>query len=365
MRQCAALPRSVTIRYNTCWPTRGLALACLDRLEPARICPVPEIPYVWPAKAGACRWRTSPGRPASASSISTPWSATTSAPCPATSTTRGFLRNYGSYLGLNTAEVIAAYDGRNDPPRKRPRTRPIATQTARQAAAPPRRKPEQARIQPLSPTPVDMRVRYAPSVWLMSLVAFVLLIVVYLGYNAYSGASRQALPTPTPPLAPADAHRAKRVPAHRPRRQHAHLDNPAHAERGPRRRRSRHGPARHHRHGARRGHARRQRRRGRPGRRPHHVARPRRHAGRRGHCRGQRGQPERLDARGYRRQAPVRGHAGRRRQPHLDGAKHDPHPLRPRRHHLRQRQRRGQGPRRRIRRRRSSRKSGTPPATSG
>jgi cytoskeleton protein RodZ len=107
---------------------------------------------------------------------------------------RGFLRNYGSYLGLNAAEVIAAYDGRNDVPRKRPRTGAIATQPA----APPRRKPEQARIQPLSPTPVDMRVRYAPSVWLMSLVAFVLLIVVYLGYNAYSGASRQALPTPTP-----------------------------------------------------------------------------------------------------------------------------------------------------------------------
>jgi len=108
---------------------------------------------------------------------------------------RGFLRNYGSYLGLNAAEVIAAYDGRNDVARERPRTGAIATQPA----APPPRKPEHARIQPLSPTPVDMRVRYAPSVWLMSLVAFVLLIVVYLGYNAYSGASRQALPTPTPP----------------------------------------------------------------------------------------------------------------------------------------------------------------------
>ena len=64
---------------------------------------------------------------------------------------RGFLRNYGSYLGLNTAEVIAAYDGRNDTPRKRPRTGPIATQPARQAAAPPRRKPEQARIPAAQP----------------------------------------------------------------------------------------------------------------------------------------------------------------------------------------------------------------------
>ena len=46
---------------------------------------------------------------------------------------RGFLRNYGSYLGLNAAEVIAAYDGRNDQPRKRPRTGAIATQPAAQS----------------------------------------------------------------------------------------------------------------------------------------------------------------------------------------------------------------------------------------
>jgi hypothetical protein len=40
-------------------------------------------------------------------------------------------------------------------------------------------------------------VRYAPSFWLMGLVAFVLLIVVYLGYNAVNGVSRVPLATPT------------------------------------------------------------------------------------------------------------------------------------------------------------------------
>ena len=142
-------------------------------------------------KAGACRWRTSLGR-RHPHRVSRRHGARRLPRPPGDVYSRGFLRNYGSYLGLNAAEVIAAYDGRNDVPRKRPRTGAIATQPA----APPRRKPEQARIQPLSPTPVDMRVRYAPSVWLMSLVAFVLLIVVYLGYNASAAAAARPCPRP-------------------------------------------------------------------------------------------------------------------------------------------------------------------------
>src|SRR5690348_14069241 len=60
--------------------------------------------------------------------------------------TRGFLRNYSNALGLDPNVVIAAYEGRNDAPRKRILGPP---------APPPRRKPEPIRIQPLSPTPVD------------------------------------------------------------------------------------------------------------------------------------------------------------------------------------------------------------------
>ncbi|HUS16403.1 MAG TPA: RodZ domain-containing protein [Chloroflexia bacterium] len=104
--------------------------------------------------------------------------------------TRGFLRNYAGFLGIDSAEVIAAYEARNDPPRKRVRS-------GAPPPPPPQRRPEAIHIQPLSPTPVNTRVRYAPSFWLMGLLAFVLLIVSYLGYNAYTGASRLPLATPT------------------------------------------------------------------------------------------------------------------------------------------------------------------------
>jgi len=105
--------------------------------------------------------------------------------------TRGFLRNYANHLGLDPEAVLAAYEGRSDLPRKR----------ARAAAAAPAAQPhprEPIRIQPLSPTRINTRVRYAPSLRLMGLVAFVLLIAVYLGYSAYTSAGRQsAIPTPT------------------------------------------------------------------------------------------------------------------------------------------------------------------------
>ena len=68
------------------------------------------------------------------------------------------------YLGIDPAEVIAAYEGRNDAAPQTASTGP-SPQPAR-AAAPPRPSPN-IRIQPLSPTPVDTRVRYAPSFWLM------------------------------------------------------------------------------------------------------------------------------------------------------------------------------------------------------
>ncbi|HET7079523.1 MAG TPA: RodZ domain-containing protein [Chloroflexia bacterium] len=107
--------------------------------------------------------------------------------------TRGFLRNYSTFLGLDPSEVMAAYEESRTTPRRA--TGPHPTQPAPARKRP--RKPEPIRIEPLSPTPIDTRVRYAPSFWLMGLVAFVLLIVVYLGYNAVNGVSRVPLATPT------------------------------------------------------------------------------------------------------------------------------------------------------------------------
>jgi len=107
--------------------------------------------------------------------------------------TRGFLRNYSTYLGLNSTEVMAAYEGNRTAARKQA---PAAANKPAPAAKR-ARKPDPIRIEPLSPTPIDTRVRYAPSFWLMGLVAFVLLIVVYLGYNAVNGVSRVPLATPT------------------------------------------------------------------------------------------------------------------------------------------------------------------------
>ncbi len=108
--------------------------------------------------------------------------------------TRGFLRNYATYLGLDPTAIITAYDTRDAVAHKRGR--------APRAATPPAPAPRPPiRIQPLSPTPIDTRVRYAPSFWLMGLLAFVLLILAYLGYNTLSGfqAVPATQPTPTAP----------------------------------------------------------------------------------------------------------------------------------------------------------------------
>src|SRR5438045_557946 len=65
--------------------------------------------------------------------------------------TRGFLRNYANYLGLDPAAVIAAYEGRSETGKRRPR--PASAPVAAAAASP--RRPDPIRIQPLSPTPVN------------------------------------------------------------------------------------------------------------------------------------------------------------------------------------------------------------------
>ena len=107
---------------------------------------------------------------------------------------RGFLRNYSTYLGLDPSAVMAAAARGTGRSRARKRRR---QRTRRRPPPSGRAEPDPIRIEPLSPTRIDTRVRYAPSFWLMGLVAFVLLIVVYLGYNAVNGVNRVPLATPT------------------------------------------------------------------------------------------------------------------------------------------------------------------------
>ncbi|MDQ2805380.1 MAG: helix-turn-helix domain-containing protein [Chloroflexota bacterium] len=107
--------------------------------------------------------------------------------------TRGFLRNYAVYLGIDPAAVIAAYEGRNDSARKR-----VIPTRAAASAAPPARRPAPIRIQPLSPTPVNTRVRYGPNIRLLGLLAVVVLLVAVLATNLISGVQRLGLSgTPT------------------------------------------------------------------------------------------------------------------------------------------------------------------------
>ena len=101
--------------------------------------------------------------------------------------TRGFLRNYAVYLGIAPAAVIAAYEARNDTARKRG----IPARTSAAAAAPPpARRPAPIRIQSLSPTPVNTRVRYGPNIRLLGLFAVVVLLVAVLATNLISGVRR-------------------------------------------------------------------------------------------------------------------------------------------------------------------------------
>jgi cytoskeletal protein RodZ len=111
---------------------------------------------------------------------------------------RGFLRNYATYLGLDPAAVIAAYEGRTETAKRRPRpaNAPVTT-----APPPAPRRPEPIRIQPLSPTPVNTRVRYAPNLRLVSLIAFVVVLVGVLGANLLTGVQRAQTPLATPTVA--------------------------------------------------------------------------------------------------------------------------------------------------------------------
>lgn len=124
--------------------------------------------------------------------------------------TRGFLRNYAIFLGLPIADVLGAYDTATLPPRGRglrmgggaaagPPVPPLSapslkTATVRSSDAAAREVVP--RIQPVSPMPVDTRLRYAPSCTVVSGLGVVLLLAFYLIYSTYT-TSQRALPTPT------------------------------------------------------------------------------------------------------------------------------------------------------------------------
>jgi transcriptional regulator with XRE-family HTH domain len=156
--------------------------------------------------------------------------------------TRGFLRNYSIFLELPYTDVIAAYETTLNPTAKRALRPAVATAagaagTPRADVAPrsiesgarpmrPSRPEAGIRIQPVSPEPVNTRLRYAPSCTVVSGLALVVLIASYLLYSTFTS-SQKALPTPHPATGHADD--AGGLAAHGDDLADARLDAAAHA----------------------------------------------------------------------------------------------------------------------------------------
>jgi cytoskeletal protein RodZ len=106
---------------------------------------------------------------------------------------RGFLRNYAVYLGLDADEVLELFEESRQPTRERikaARGGPAAKPATRE------RKNERISIQPLSPEPIDTRVRYGSSYIAISLLALPLIIAFYFVYSAYAGGGSRSAPIP-------------------------------------------------------------------------------------------------------------------------------------------------------------------------
>jgi len=110
---------------------------------------------------------------------------------------RGFVRNYAHYLGLDPQEALDLFEQDSQPTRTKIRV-------ARGEPAAPSRAPkdtEKISIHPLSPTPIDTRVRYGSSYIAVSLLAVPLIILFYFIYSVW-GVNRSGnvpIPTPRPP----------------------------------------------------------------------------------------------------------------------------------------------------------------------
>lgn len=108
---------------------------------------------------------------------------------------RGFLRNYAQYLELNSDEVLNMFDEESQPTRNRIRAargEPAATPSPKE-----RKANEGISIQPLSPDPIDTRVRYGSSYIAISLLALPLIIAFYFIYSAYAGRGSTEVAIPT------------------------------------------------------------------------------------------------------------------------------------------------------------------------
>ncbi len=107
---------------------------------------------------------------------------------------RGFLRNYAVYLGLNADEVLELFEESRQPTRER--IRAARGEPGSKPAARERKKNDRISIQPLSPEPIDTRVRYGSSYIAISLLALPLIIAFYFVYSAYAGGGSRSAPIP-------------------------------------------------------------------------------------------------------------------------------------------------------------------------
>jgi cytoskeletal protein RodZ len=108
---------------------------------------------------------------------------------------RGFLRNYAAYLGLDPDDAIDMFDSQSQPTRNKIRAargEPVPRSKTRGS--------DKINIQPLSPEPIDTRVRFGSSYIAISLLALPLIIAFYFIYSAYAGRNRETLPIDTTAL---------------------------------------------------------------------------------------------------------------------------------------------------------------------
>ncbi len=107
---------------------------------------------------------------------------------------RGFLHNYAQFLGLDPEETLSCYEKLNQPTRakiKAARGEPATQKRGKNDV-------ETISIHPISPKPVDTRVRYGSSYIAVSVLAVPLLLLFYFVYNFWGGNRNVNLPIPTP-----------------------------------------------------------------------------------------------------------------------------------------------------------------------
>jgi cytoskeleton protein RodZ len=106
---------------------------------------------------------------------------------------RGFLRNYAQFLGLDPQEVIDLFEEQSQPTRNK-----IRAARGERTVEKRGKQQEKISIHPLSPEPIDTRVRYGSSYIAVSLLAIPLIILFYFVYSVWGANRSPNLPVPTP-----------------------------------------------------------------------------------------------------------------------------------------------------------------------